>query len=353
MTTNWQDIIKERHENGMFKIKPLMPVLNTTKQSIEQPVVETIPEAKEEILKTTATEITPEVSKAVPEAAEVIPEAMNTGRCSTATLEVNLESKLDDEKFEEKSNSENDDVDMSKLASAVGSHKTNSLIIKYVENKNKNKDDTRPLECGKESNISFVVGKVQYPVPMFWDSDGHKMHFEDSARGLSVVLTCNDLKYNCHQITVNNNLYSPIKILTNLLNIDVKVLKSSMLKFMPLMYIRQQNQDGAYNFHNPFACYYMRNHKYQRNDFWYEDCFYSDESIAHGDLITSLRILFVMGYKKVFLDGFKTTSSDFAIFDDVIKNAVGKIEIYNIGNSEIRNVPKFDKVKAISSCILY
>ena len=346
-------IIQERYENGMFKVKPLLPVFKQgipDKPELPKPVFVNI--EPQEL--NTKEEIKPEVIEAhednIIEVHDVVVTETKLEVFETKTEPIS--ERQDDQAFEAKSDSNIDDVDLTKLEMSVGAHKSNNLKLSWVENRNKNKDDFRSIEWGKEPNASFVVGRVQFPVPMFWDAEGHKMHLEDHARGLPVILSGGGSYDNHNNITVNSNDRSNIKIMTKLADISLKTLKSPAIKLMPLEFARSTRSDGVYNFHNPFACYYMRNNKYQRNDFWYEDSFFSDDATGFNDLITSIRILFVMGYRTIYLDGFKSGSNDFAIFDDVIKNSVGKIKIFNIGSSDMRNVPKFDKARALSECIL-
>ena len=345
MTKSIQSIIQERYENGMFKVKPLLPVFKKEVPTLLETPKPISVDIKPHDLNTK--------EKIKLEVLNVQHDAVTEMTVAETKLEVEqLSDKQDDQAFEVKSDSNIDDIDLTKLEVSVGAHKSNNLKLSWVENKNKNRDDFRSIEWGKESNTSFVVGRVQFPVPMFWDSDGHKMHLEDQARGLPVILTGGGLYDRHNNINVNSNDRSSIKIITKLSDISLKTLKSSIIKLMPLEFARSIRSDGIYNFHNPFSCYYMRNNKYQRNDFWYEDSFFSDDSVGFNDVITSIRILFVMGYRTIYIDGFKSESADFSVFDDVIKNAIGKIKILNIGSSDMRNIPKFDKARALSECIL-
>ncbi|CAK0748190.1 hypothetical protein CCP1ISM_20012 [Azospirillaceae bacterium] len=348
MTEAWRNLIADRHENGMFRAKSPLPVIKREPELPKPVVVETIPSNTQDIDVPKVENIdNPNIVEITEEKVEVQQDLQQ---------EPQQDTKVEDQAAEEKLDSNIDEVDVSKLVSSVGAHKTLGLKIGWVENKSKNKSDFQSIEWGKESNISFVVGRVQFPVPMFWDAEGHKIHLEDIARGSSVILVGNNGQPYAghHYISVNQSFGSQIRIITSSFeDINIKSLKSSSLKIMPLEYARKIRSDGVYNFHSPFNCYFMRNSKYQRNDFWYEDCFFSDQTTGFGDLITSLRILFVMGYRTVYLDGFTSSSNDFAIYDDVIKNAVGKMKILDIGNNgSMRGVEKFNRAKAMASCIL-
>ena len=347
MAEDWRGIIQDRYENNMHKVKPLLPMI--AKKEVQQ--VQKEPELPKPVEISNIDAQISEVIEIKDQQIEIkeIPQIIN------ASTKEEINDEHEDQAGDFKSDAELEEVDLSNVKFSVGSHKTNNLKLSWVENKSKNKDDFHSIEWGKESNASFVTGKIQFPVPMFWDSDGHKMHLDDNARGSSVILTGSTVNQydKCHQITVNNNVNSMIKIFTSQFEkIDIKTLKSPVIKIMPLEYARKMRSDGIYNFHSPFTYYYMRNHKYQNDNFWYEDCFFNDQNIAYNDLITSLRILYVIGYRAIFLDGFTSSIDDFAIYDNVIKHSLGKLKIFNIGNDNIRGISKFDRSKAIASCIL-
>jgi hypothetical protein len=341
MTENWRKLIQDRHENGMMKAASLLPII---KKELELPKPTII---EPQNLNTEAT-IKQEIIK--------INKIQEINVKETNIIKENIVGgEIEDQAEDLKSEYNEENIDLSKLTSSVGAHKTHGLKLSWIENKNKNKDDFHTIEWGKESNTSFVTGKIQFPVPMFWDSDGHKIHLEDNAKGSSVILIGNKCKISydkCHCIAVDNELNSQIKIILKFDSVNIRTLKSPIIKIMPLEYARILRPDGIFNFHSPFTYYFMRNNKYQNDNFWYEDCFFSNDSMAYNNLITSLRILFVMGYRTVYLDGFETTSNDFAIYDDIIKNSVNKIKIFNIGNNDIRGINRFDRSSAIASCIL-
>lgn len=347
---NWRNIIQDRYENNMIKVKPLLPVLKPIQPQAKKELELPKPIVQEPPILSTGREIGVEVINI--EKPTAIIEADDQLIVEDKVTQTTHE---EDQAADLKSNSNVEDIDLSNLKLSVGTHKTHSLKLSLIENKNKNREDFHSIEWGKESNTSFVVGKIQFPVPMFWDSDGHKMHFDDSARGSSVILSnnSNNIYVNHHHISVNDNVRSSIKIITSKFeDIDIKVLKSPIIKIMPLEYARSVRSDGVYNFHSPFSYYYMRNNRYQNDNFWYEDCFFNDQNIAYSDLITSLRILYVIGYRIIYLDGFTTSKNEFAIYDNVIKNSINKLKILNIGNNDIRAISKFDRSKAMASCIL-
>lgn len=328
MAESWRGLIAERYENGMFRVKPPIPLVKVEdipKKSVVEFVSNTCKDIKE-----------PDVVPIHNEAPEY--------------------SIKEDQAAEMKSDEDIEEINLDNISKPIGVHKLSNLKVSWVENKSKNKGDLQTLEWGREPNISFVTGKIQFPVPMFWDSEGHKLHFEDSARGSSVILAGpSGQQYSGHHcIGVNNKFYSMFKFITSSFDdININMFKSQSFKFMPLEYARKIRPDGVYNFHSPFNCYYMRNDKYQRNNFWYEDSFFYDDNIAYNDLIVSLRLLHIIGYRTVFLDGFVPKNGDFSIYDDVIKNSVGKLKIFDIGiNGNIRNIEKFNRSKAMSLCIL-
>jgi hypothetical protein len=340
MTENWRKIIQDRHENGMLKARPLLPIFKNPEPELPKPtILEPQNLNTENVVKHNITEI------------------------NVAKINIKEESQkntvggeMEEHQAEDlKSEFNEENVDLSKLTSSIGAHKTHNLKLSWVENKGKNKNDFHTIEWGKEPNTSFVIGRVQFPVPMFWDAEGHKVHLEDNAKGSSVILVGNKCStpYNrCHCVAVDNEFESQMKIILKFDSVNIKTLKSAAVKIMPLEYARILRPDGVFNFHSPFTYYFMRNNKYQYDNFWYEDCFFHNETMAYSSMITSIRILFVMGYRTIFLDGFDPMSADFVIYDDIIKNSVNKLRIFNIGNNEIRGINKFDRSKAATSCIL-
>ena len=185
----------------------------------------------------------------------------------------------------------------------------NGLLIAKIEAKDKNCNDLHVLEWGRERNSGFVIGQIQKPSPMFFTADGHSIKFEDSAKGQEVLLigSIGSIKNTKdHVISVNNSkLLSSFNIITDD-NIDISIWNDpSTIKIVPLSFAHVKNKISLkLHSHYPHVFYFMRCKSFNISNFFHEDAFYHEDSDATTSLITAIKICYVVGYRKIKINGF-------------------------------------------------
>jgi hypothetical protein len=171
--------------------------------------------------------------------------------------------------------------------------------------------DMQTLEWDRERNAGFKIGRVWYPVPMFFTADGHNVKLEDMARGASVFLCGPDSRIDDDgKVCVNGKNAGYINIITkdygnknsyDLLN------KVSSIKLMPAEFARMRRSDNKLVSHSPNCFYFVRSDTFKPDQFFMEDAF-CNAGDGSG-LAISIKLLYIMGYRKIFIDGFSVQSN--------------------------------------------
>lgn len=193
----------------------------------------------------------------------------------------------------------------------VYKHKSKfDVIAKHVKARKK-RVDMQTLEWGRERNAGFKIGRIWYPVPMFFTADGHNVKLEDMARGASVILAGPDSRIKENGVIyVDNQNAGFINIITkdygNRKCYDI-LNRVNTIKLMPTEFARLRRSDNKLVSHSPNCFYFVRSDTFKPDQFYTEDAF-CNAGDGSG-LSASIKLLYVMGYRRIFIDGFTIQSN--------------------------------------------
>jgi hypothetical protein len=153
----------------------------------------------------------------------------------------------------------------------------NEVISAHIKARKK-RSDMQTLEWGRERNAGFQIGRIWYPVPMFYTADGHNVKLEDMARGSSVLLSGPNSKVGGQGqiVCVNNYMHSWMTIITKNYNNkeNYKVLnRADSIKLMPAEFARMKRSDTKLVSHSPNCFYFVRCDSFKIDQFFMEDAF--------------------------------------------------------------------------------
>jgi len=222
------------------------------------------------------------------------------------------------------------------------------------------KQDFQTVEWGREANASWKIGKSSNPV--FFTADGHTVHLQDSARGSSIIILNSNFEknidlINVHTLCINDAITKfPCKIWMpnrNSKGYDERYWSNqSIMKLMPLMMARERKADGKLTSHSPNCFYYRRHSSFNAVEFLNEETIWQEESVE-SDVVTSLKLALVLGYRKIYLAvNVDKTSRAYQFLAQMHKMLMKDgLEVKNCGNIDI--LQQSDINEALDNCKVF
>lgn len=200
--------------------------------------------------------------------------------------------------------------------------------------------DFRKLKHGREDHVGFQIGHYLQAPPLFFTRDGHGVPLLDMYRGCSAFLIAGGPSFG----QLNHTLLRKPGVLTIGMNNSVKTFRPNMwccvddpthfiksiwvdpkiMKFVPFDHAEKPIIDSTTNpprvLENvkvgdcPNVWYYRRNEYFVAERFLFEDTLnwgnHSDIGGARSVLLPTIRILFLLGVRRIFLLGVDFNMSD-------------------------------------------
>lgn len=199
-----------------------------------------------------------------------------------------------------------------------------------IESEGKYREDWQTIEWGRARNAGFAIGRITMPTPMFWNADGASVKLDDMARGGSIMLVgreandCVDAK--CFAIGNGYRKCKPFIWSAFDEPKQYNVWNESYLKLVPLQMARIC-VDNIKVANYPFAFYFMRHRTFSSDNFWYENSIFSNKKTLGSDVFSSIKILYVLGYRNIYVYGVGKVDEDIASI--IFKRSPG-VNLYSV-----------------------
>src|SRR5690606_29798005 len=164
-----------------------------------------------------------------------------------------------------------------------------------------NRSDYHSLEWGRHRDAGFKIGRKFNYSPLFFTADSHTVHFEDSARGSSIVVIGSKITPESTKIIRTNNLCTfgvdSVPYITNFWSslkdpstINIEIFnRPNITKFVPIAFSTINDKSGVQMANKPMVFYFRRSEHFAAN-FMIDDCIYADSGNVESVYLSIIKI---------------------------------------------------------------